>query len=728
MYRVFCGSDIIYDPRDPDLVLTGLKADVALNETGSFEFTMPITHPYRDSIVLMQKSREIVLEQDGEVLFRGRATQCQRGFYGDAQYRCEGDRAYLNDVTLPPYSTANAGTPSTVDGLFNWYISQYNSKVSPNQRFLDGLNQGAELDPNNYILRENSARANVWPELKEKLLDKLGGYVRVRYENGLRYIDYLAGGDTAAAQRIEFGQNLIDYTHLQDATQFCTRIIPEGAEIKDAEGNGTGIKLSIADLPDGPLQQGFEKIGDTIVNVEAERTYGVIEQAITFDDITVASNLLARGLRHLVNVKVGDTMEITAVDLHMVDPTIESIRLGDYVRATSKPHGFDEYFLCTRLTVYPDDPGANKFVLGSDYDTLTGRQSAKIASLNASINKQYETVRQIDQTAKDAAKTADDASLTANNAQDTADSKCRVFYSQPVPPYDKGDLWSQGTAGDMLICETPKTDGMSYLASDWDKASKYTDDAKAIEAADIATEAAKTATDFIDFGEDGIIVGNRISGEWTGFRSRMAAGAFQVLDAVGNVVSSFGATVANIGKWTGETKVGDKATITLMDGLARLELVIGSTRDNLRIVSGDMELAARSVNIAAAMGLSIRGNTIDDIVVSSGVSGGWKWRKWASGKCECMGYHICSPTFNIALGAGWYRSDIGYNHPFPFKIFDAVVQKTLVPNAANSGSVILMTETLPSETNSGDIYFILPQQESASREQRVVINVEGRWK
>lgn len=409
MFRVFCGADVIYDPRDPDLVLTGLKAELALNETGSFEFTMPVTHPYRGKIELMQKSREIVLEQDGEVLFRGRATQRQGGFCRDVQYRCEGDRAYLNDVTLPPYSTTNQGMSSTVDGLFNWYLSQYNSKVPQNQRFLAGINQGSELDPNNYIMRENSARVAVWPELKEKLLDKLGGYVRVRYENGLRYIDYLAGGDTAAAQRIEFGQNLLDYTRLQDATQFCTRIIPEGAEIDDADGNGTGVKLSIADLPDGPLQQGFEKVGDAIVNVEAERTHGVIEQVISFDDITVARNLLDRGLRHLVNVKVGDTMELTAVDLHMVDPTIESIRLGYYVRATSKPHGFDEYFICTRLTVYPDDPGANKFVFGSEYDTLTGRQSAKLASLNGSINKQYEAVKSIDQVAKDAAKKADAA-------------------------------------------------------------------------------------------------------------------------------------------------------------------------------------------------------------------------------------------------------------------------------------------------------------------------------
>lgn len=63
----------------------------------------------------------------------------------------------------------------------------------------------------------------------------------------------------------------------------------------------------------------------------------------------------------------------------------------------------------------------------------------------------------------------------AANAQDTADSKRRVFVSQPTPPYDVGDLWVQGENGDILRCATPRASG-SYNASDWVLASKYTDD------------------------------------------------------------------------------------------------------------------------------------------------------------------------------------------------------------------------------------------------------------
>ena len=64
----------------------------------------------------------------------------------------------------------------------------------------------------------------------------------------------------------------------------------------------------------------------------------------------------------------------------------------------------------------------------------------------------------------------------AANAQNTANAKKRIFVTTPTPPYDIGDLWVQGSTGDILRCQTPKIDSQAYAASDWIKASKYTDD------------------------------------------------------------------------------------------------------------------------------------------------------------------------------------------------------------------------------------------------------------
>lgn len=61
-------------------------------------------------------------------------------------------------------------------------------------------------------------------------------------------------------------------------------------------------------------------------------------------------------------------------------------------------------------------------------------------------------------------------------AQDTADQKRRVFYNTPTVPYDAGDLWVQGSGGDILRCSQAKTSSGSYDRNDWVLASKYTDD------------------------------------------------------------------------------------------------------------------------------------------------------------------------------------------------------------------------------------------------------------
>lgn len=69
----------------------------------------------------------------------------------------------------------------------------------------------------------------------------------------------------------------------------------------------------------------------------------------------------------------------------------------------------------------------------------------------------------------------DKAMKDASNAQDTADSKRRVFVTTPAPPYDVGDLWTQGKNGDLMRCKIAKASG-AFVTTDWEKAVKYTDD------------------------------------------------------------------------------------------------------------------------------------------------------------------------------------------------------------------------------------------------------------
>ena len=100
------------------------------------------------------------------------------------------------------------------------------------------------------------------------------------------------------------------------------------------------------------------------------------------------------------------------------------------------------------------------------------------SSLTQQVTTAQNTANQAKTDASNANSNANNALNKANSANSLADSKAKVFTSTPTTPYKIGDLWVQGASGDVMRCKTARTSG-SYTASDWEKASKYTDDTKA---------------------------------------------------------------------------------------------------------------------------------------------------------------------------------------------------------------------------------------------------------
>lgn len=85
-----------------------------------------------------------------------------------------------------------------------------------------------------------------------------------------------------------------------------------------------------------------------------------------------------------------------------------------------------------------------------------------------------------------------------DDVYDAIDGKAQIFTSQPKPPYYVGDLYAQGTSGDILVCQAERLTG-SYTASDWKKASKYTDDTNLNNFVNVTfAESMKSLNDLID--------------------------------------------------------------------------------------------------------------------------------------------------------------------------------------------------------------------------------------
>lgn len=72
--------------------------------------------------------------------------------------------------------------------------------------------------------------------------------------------------------------------------------------------------------------------------------------------------------------------------------------------------------------------------------------------------------------------TWEEISGVPDSLYDALDGKRQIFTTTPTVPYDIGDLWVQGSDGDIYACSVAKTSAQTYSVSDWSLASKYTDD------------------------------------------------------------------------------------------------------------------------------------------------------------------------------------------------------------------------------------------------------------
>lgn len=121
-------------------------------------------------------------------------------------------------------------------------------------------------------------------------------------------------------------------------------------------------------------------------------------------------------------------------------------------------------------------------VINGQIDTLikdtTIEENGTTVKLKDSYSSLKQTVGGLTSTVANHATSISTLGINVANANTLADSKAKVFTSTPTTPYKIGDLWVQGTSGEIMKCKVARSSG-SYVATDWEKASKYTDDTKA---------------------------------------------------------------------------------------------------------------------------------------------------------------------------------------------------------------------------------------------------------
>lgn len=371
MYKIFADDTLIYDSTVDDYKIGKGIGALETNKAGSFTFSVYPDHFYYDRFV--KKKTVIVVTKSDRILFRGRVLDDQDDMWKRREIICEGELNFLQDSLIRPYSFTG-----TLEEAFVKYVTEHNAQVDEFKRFRIGT--VTVYDPNNYIARSNSGYETALKNLTSRLLeDSTGGYLHITHgEDGkdpIPTLHYLSDFTEICSQTIEFGCNLKDYLKKGTGQAIATAIIPLGVRLDDGNVGTDDLRLTIADVNNGL---------DYVYNEAAVEKHGWIFDTVIYDDVTLPSNLKARGLTELARrIRENITLELTAVDLHLLNRSIESFRHDTYVRVISPPHNFAETLLCHRQTFNILRPDSDTVTLGTQNRSLTGTVASASASSSA---------------------------------------------------------------------------------------------------------------------------------------------------------------------------------------------------------------------------------------------------------------------------------------------------------------------------------------------------------
>lgn len=373
----------LYIPGSEIYYITEGKLHLGIGISGDLEITIPSYNPAVDDLRIL--TDEIVFYRNNIELWRGRPISSEQSFDLQTKIVCEGCLSYFYDTFYPPYTHKG-----TISDFFTSIIQNHNLSVEAQKRFNVGY--VTVTDSNNYISRSCKSYSRSLSVLKDKLQDStLGGYLRVRVENGVKYLDYLSGYNTTATQPAKYGYNILDAAINIEYNDLITAVLPLGAQqeetgimIEDSEGeendSTTGTRLTIKSINNN---------SPYIYDADAVSKYGWICDVAEWDDVTLPENLMERGQAYLQeHMSAIKSFTIKAVDMNLADNTVISWQIGDKVQIKSSPHGIDINAELTELEIDIINIENNILTFGSKTsltDSINRNQSSVEDLINSEI-------------------------------------------------------------------------------------------------------------------------------------------------------------------------------------------------------------------------------------------------------------------------------------------------------------------------------------------------------
>lgn len=350
IYEVFIDNKQLYYPGDEKLVIYNSKLEQALNDAGTFEFTITKKNPLYDEIYPRVSSVRIT-KNDTEIFF-GQVRTSEEVLEGEKDVSCVGELSFLYD-SIQPQKRYQDYTPQQ---FFNELVTNHNNQVEDDKKFRPG--KVTVTDPNDSLYRFTNFEDTL-TDIRDKLCDSLNGYLRIRKSEGNRYIDLLRLEDYGkySDQPIKFGYNLLDFVKKDSGEAIYTALIPLGARLDESQIDGLDSYLTIESVNGGK---------NYLKNDSAIKQFGLIWAVQKWDDVTVPENLMIKGKEWLRSNQYKTlTLELTAIDMSMLKSDIDSFDLGDTIHVIAKDFGLDAVYPVQKKTTYLQEPEKNTIVLSN---------------------------------------------------------------------------------------------------------------------------------------------------------------------------------------------------------------------------------------------------------------------------------------------------------------------------------------------------------------------------
>lgn len=285
---------------------------------------------------------------------------------------CESELAYLLDT----YQSYEEIHNISVRGYLEKLIQAHNANTDTSKQFVVG---NVDVVDNNDSLYRYIAYDSTKKNIDDDLINKLGGELQIRYENGVRYLDYLQEIGKVCNAEIRLAKNLKDITQDIDINGYCNRLIVLGAKLKATDNEGNEVDTE-GRLTIESVNNGLKYIDDT----ESIAKYGIIQGQVIYDDVTEAKNLLTKGQKYLLSQRLIISNKVNALDLSLIGIDIDSFEVGNYYPLIHEILNINDTVRIVEKSISIENPQSSTITLGDlEKDIKKYNISAKKGYLEA---------------------------------------------------------------------------------------------------------------------------------------------------------------------------------------------------------------------------------------------------------------------------------------------------------------------------------------------------------